>query len=484
MDIFPQGRAASYHPGKVKAICSCLQSIASFNGDLASITAPAFILSSQSLVEFSAYWAENQELFIAPTREPDPAKRALLVLRWLMNTLHQQYCSRSEKFGNEKKPLNPFLGELYLGHWEEDDLGRTELVSEQVSHHPPVTAYCITNEKNRIQLQGYNGQKASFSRTIHIKQVGHSLLTLYPPGSNEPETYLITLPNLHVENLIYGAPFIELGKHTHVISSSGYIAKIDYAGKGWIGGKKNSFSASLWKEGEGSEKNSLYSLDGQWSDTFTIKEGRGGKRSEELESVSGKSTKLSKLVLAPLEQQDPMESRRAWANVARSIERGDMDATSAYKSRIENAQRALRRKEQDESRTWQRVFFSQPDDDTGSVRSADLREKQFSQLAKALTSGQPITSQWEGVGPERTNGIWRYDDARAKRAQKPFHADCYDALGEQADGSSARLSGEAASRVTTQQSQQPMAQQPMAQQPMAQQPMAQVAPGNPQPGRQ
>lgn len=434
---------------------SFVQSIASFNGDLASLTAPAFILSSQSLVEFSAYWAENQELFIAPTREPDPAKRALLVLRWLMNTLHQQYCSRSEKFGNEKKPLNPFLGELYLGHWEEGDLGRTELVSEQVSHHPPVTAYCITNEKNRIQLQGYNGQKASFSRTIHIKQVGHSLLTLYPPGSNEPETYLITLPALHVENLIYGAPFIELGKYTHLTSSSGYTAKIDYAGKGWVSGKKNSFTAALWKEGEGSEKKPLYSIDGQWSETFTIKEGDGGKKSKELESVSAKKTKLSKLVTAPLEQQDPMESRRAWANVAKSIEKGDMDATSNYKSRIENAQRALRKKEQEENRTWQRVFFSQPDDESGSVRSAEPREKQFSQLAKNLTSGQSFSSQWEGVGPEKTNGIWRYDEAKGKKAQRPFHNDAYEALGE---AGSSLPGSEAASRVTTQQSQQPMAQ--------------------------
>lgn len=111
------------------------QSIASFNGDLSSLTAPAFILSSQSLVEFSAYWTENIPLWIAPTQEPDPAQRALLVQKWLLNTLKQQYCSRSEKLGSEKKPLNPFLGELYLGAWD-DEFGTTQLVSEQVSHHP------------------------------------------------------------------------------------------------------------------------------------------------------------------------------------------------------------------------------------------------------------------------------------------------------------------------------------------------------------
>ena len=108
-----------------------LRSIASFSGDLSSLTAPPFILSSTSLTEFSSYWAEHPSIFVAPAAEKDPEKRALLVLKWFLSTLKQQYASRSEKFGNEKKPLNPFLGELFLGKWV-DAAGTTELVSEQV----------------------------------------------------------------------------------------------------------------------------------------------------------------------------------------------------------------------------------------------------------------------------------------------------------------------------------------------------------------
>lgn len=108
-----------------------LQSISSFNGDLSSLTAPPFILGTTSLTEFSAYWTEHPSIFVAPASEPDPAKRALLVLKWFLSTLKQQYSSRSDKFGSEKKPLNPFLGEVFLGKWE-DVAGTTHLVSEQV----------------------------------------------------------------------------------------------------------------------------------------------------------------------------------------------------------------------------------------------------------------------------------------------------------------------------------------------------------------
>ncbi|KAH0270706.1 oxysterol binding protein-like protein, partial [Aureobasidium melanogenum] len=106
---------------------SFLKSIASFNGDLSSLTAPAFILSTTSLTEFSAYWAEMPSVLVAPASEQDKQKRCMLVLKWFLSTLKQQYTSRNEKLGSEKKPLNPFLGELFLGKWV-DHAGTTELI--------------------------------------------------------------------------------------------------------------------------------------------------------------------------------------------------------------------------------------------------------------------------------------------------------------------------------------------------------------------
>ncbi|KAL4868856.1 hypothetical protein BDV12DRAFT_168778 [Aspergillus spectabilis] len=385
---------------------SFLKSIASFNGDLSSLTAPPFILSGTSLTEYSAYWAEHPALFVAPAKETDPEKRALAVLKWFLSTLRQQYCSRSEKLGSEKKPLNPFLGELFLGKWDSDsDVGETSLISEQVSHHPPATAYAIRNEKHGIQLQGYNAQKASFSSTIYIKQIGHALLTFTPPSAdkNDPaqqEKYVITLPPLHVESLIYGTPFMELEKSTYITSNTGYTAKINYSGKGWLSGKKNTFTASLYKDSEG-EKNPLYTVEGQWSDTFTIKDPRTKK---EVETVSVRNLTTTPLSLAPIEEQDIFESRRAWRDVAANIESGNMDAVSTAKGKIENAQRDLRKAEKAENREWERRFFDRVDEDY---------DPEFSALAQKVGLSS--------LESDKTGGVWRFNAEKAANAKPPYH---------------------------------------------------------------
>jgi len=378
---------------------SFLKSIASFNGDLASLTAPPFILSSTSLTEFSSYWCEHPPVFAAPAKESDPAKRALLVLKWFLTTLKQQYASRSEQYGNEKKPLNPFLGERFLGKWQ-DEAGTTELTSEQVSHHPPATAYSITNVEAGVHLEGYNAQKASFSKTINIKQIGHAVLTVPAPGSEKPDTYLITLPSLHIEGLVFGSPFIELDGASYIISSTGFVAKIDYSGRGWLSGKKNSFTASLHREGN--EKDVLFNVAGQWSKNFEIYSGsaKHNGKSTLVEAWDPDQFPVSKLIVAPVEQQHPLESRRAWGKVAAAIANADLDLVGREKCKIENAQRELRTKEKAEGRTWERRYFS----------NSDSEDVVLAQLG-------PVVGLAANGDSDKTGGLWRFDQSKAEKAR-------------------------------------------------------------------
>lgn len=168
------------------------------------------------------------------------------------------------------------------------------------------------------------------------------------------------------------------------------MAKIDYSGKGWVSGKKNSFTATLFPEGR--EKETLYTIDGQWTDGFTIREGGGKKSGPVVETYDAKAAKTTALTVAPLEQQDPLESHRAWHRVAEAIIKGDMDTTSLEKSKIENSQRELRRKEQAEGREWERRYFTR-------LNGAD---PVFEKLSRCI--GERIES-------DRTGGVWRFKGA-------------------------------------------------------------------------
>lgn len=215
----------------------------------------------------------------------------------------------------------------------------------------------------------------------------------------------MTLPSLHIEGLIYGSPFVELNKATYIASSTGFASKIDYSGKGWLSGKKNSFTASLYRDGE--EKNPLYTVDGQWTDGFHVKEGK-----KEIEFYNAKDAKTTPLTVAPIEEQDPYESRRAWHNVATSIGKGDMDATSHHKSTIENAQRELRKREHSEGLDWERRFFQRFDEKGDKPEHEELFEK-LAHMA-GIYGGVSIEA-------DKTGGIWRFDPEKAKSAKPPFH---------------------------------------------------------------
>lgn len=353
---------------------SFLKSIASFNGDLSSLTAPPFILSPTSLVEYSQYWGEHPDLLIEPAfvgtggskdeKIADATKRILAVTKWFISTLRSQYCSRNESMGTEKKPLNPFLGEVFVGKWDDTlsdgKLGETVLLSEQVSHHPPVTAYAIFNDKNQVQLQGYNGIRATISATlINVRQYGHALL-LY---KNHDETYLITLPPLHIEGLITASPFVELEGTSYIQCSSGYIVVIEYSGRGYFTGKKNTFKARIYQDKLASEnkENALYTISGQWSKKSYAAKGSSTPSSKDELFYDATHKVPEQLTVKPIAEQNDLESRKAWESVAGAIREGNYDNIHKQKSLLENAQRQMRKDEQEAGTKWNVRWFDQVD---------------------------------------------------------------------------------------------------------------------------
>jgi len=353
----PSDAAAAVPQAQKGTWTSFVKSLASFSGDLSSMTAPPFILSPVSLTEFPAYWSERPELFAAIADGKTEAERAKAVLKWFISTLKGQYTSRNETMGSEKKPLNPVLGELFYGSWpDKNGRGKQTIVVEQVSHHPPITAYYLSNEAKGLSLQGHNAQKTSFSSgAIIVRQVGHAVLSVIHPSAST-EKYLITFPKLRIDGIWYGSPYIELTDNSYIASSTGYLATLEYKGKGYFSGKAHSFKATL-----NGPDGPLDVIEGQWDTTSHSK----NSKTVAFTDVTSPKEDVS---VAALEEMNEWETRKLWQNVAKGIREGDFESASKDKSRIENEQRQRRKDELAAGTPWELKHFvrveSDPDYET------------------------------------------------------------------------------------------------------------------------
>lgn len=396
---------------------SFLKLIALYNGDLSSLTAPAFILGDTSLTEFLQYWAEHQDLLLAPaflpqTNDADSAERdQMAVTRWFILTLRLQYCSRSESKGLEKKPFNPLLGEVFVGRWENSakpELGETILLSEQVLHHPPVTAYAIVNATNKVTLQGYNNIRALVLKTgaLNVKQYGHAVLEYGTTGSS----FLITLPPLHIEGMLLTAPFVELDLKAYIQGLSGYVTVIEFLGRGYLSGKKNLFKARMYKSVAllGDKKNALYTIEGQWSGVLVVAPGAEAKKGGELFYDAAEAK--SELVVKPIADEHPLEARRVWQTVAEAIRAGDTATASKVKTEMEDKQRQEAAARAEAGELWTPRWFVEK-----NYAEAEERDDAFLKLTKLgslsnknLPSG---TTKAKETGGE-TAVHWRWAPAR------------------------------------------------------------------------
>lgn len=371
-----------------------IASIATISGDLSNITAPPFVLAENSTVEIPQYWADHPHLWASPASEENPEKRALLVLKNFLGSLRgQQYAGRDEADGI-KKPLNAFLGELFLGSWNTEELGETRLISEQVGHHPPVTACYLWNNKMGIRAEGFTQQEITFSGSVNIKQKGYAVVHV----DKYDEDYLLPLPNIKVKGLLGGTPHPELDGEYSLISSSGYVSHIKFEGKSLFGsGHKNGFEARFFHADHPDD--TIYTIEGAWNSTFTIKDARSDTA---IETFDVRTIKQQRMTVAPLSEQDPWESRKAWNGVISALRSSDMKGVTAAKNAVENGQRQMRKDEEARGSTFNPIFFTKVD-----------RDPVFDKLAQHDPAGYT-------VDPE--SGIWKVDRDAAEHKTQPFHA--------------------------------------------------------------
>lgn len=339
---------------------------------------------------------------MAPAFESDAAKRSLLVLQFFLAALRPQLYVAGSPSVSIKKPLNAFLGELFTASWtsalphDEKVTATTRLVAEQVSHHPPITAVHIRDAVHGVRADGYARVEMTFAGAVDIRQIGHGVMHV----DRFDEDYLFPLPHVKVRGFLGGRLYPEILGTYHIVSSSGFVSEMTFSGAGFCWGRKNGFAARVYRRDD-AQRQSIFEVEGTWSGGWTVKDGRTGEVMEKY-AVDAPENVPAPIEMAPLQEQDPWESRRAWAGVAGALARNDFGDTVAQKTRLEQAQRQRRRREKEAGVVWEPRFFRS---------SAAAGHAVFHQLSRGLS--------WP-LCPEKTKGVWRVDEARLGSMRRPF----------------------------------------------------------------
>lgn len=374
-------------PSFKSVLLQFLKAFATSGADLYSISAPAIMCNGISVLEYCAHYCDHPEILASIPKGETPLDRMLAVVQWYLSGLFGSYASRSTASGYERKPFNPILGEKFFAEWADEGYGTTEMIAEQVSHHPPTTAFYLRNKTAGVHVNAFSTQKTRFLGTsVKADQQGNVFVYL----EKHQEEYMITLPEIYIRGLLAGTTFIELVGDVAMVSSSGYGVKMRFIPKPWFSGEYDQVEAvifdtrsgkihfDIWGKWSGSiyfdehdeesEKRCHFrkrrNVDSDASSTTSSATGEPYQSLVEDHTRQGPTLFDPELMpkvpftVKPISKQSEMESRRVWHPVTKALQKADYDAANEAKNKIENEQRALRRERAANNETWNPNYFA------------------------------------------------------------------------------------------------------------------------------
>uniref|UniRef100_A0A4X1VLR5 Oxysterol-binding protein n=1 Tax=Sus scrofa TaxID=9823 RepID=A0A4X1VLR5_PIG len=164
--------------------------------ELSKITMPVIFNEPLSFLQRLTEYMEHTYLIHKASSLADPVERMQCVAAFAVSAVASQW----ERTG---KPFNPLLGETY--ELVRDDLG-FRLISEQVSHHPPISAFHAEGLNNDFIFHGSIYPKLKFwGKSVEAEPKGTITLELLEHN----EAYTWTNPTCCVHNIIVGKLWIE-----------------------------------------------------------------------------------------------------------------------------------------------------------------------------------------------------------------------------------------------------------------------------------
>uniref|UniRef100_A0A182PM29 Oxysterol-binding protein n=1 Tax=Anopheles epiroticus TaxID=199890 RepID=A0A182PM29_9DIPT len=335
--------------------------------DLTKVVLPTFILERRSLLEMYADYFAHPDLFLRIADLKEPRERMIQVVRWYLSAYHA-----GRKSSVAKKPYNPILGEIFQCHWDipelptGDETSNVEVkdgpvpwcrrdqltfIAEQVSHHPPISAFYAEHYNKKISFSAHVWTKSKFlGLSIGVHNIGQGTVTLCDLN----EEYIVTFPNGYGRSILT-IPWIELGG-TVTISSpqTGYRADIDFITKPFYGGKKNRIQGEIYGP---NDKKSFISISGEWSGLMEYKYNDGSKPSKFETFVDVNSIPIYKKKVRPVSEQDENESRKVWREVTAGLKMNDIEKATNAKFQVEQKQREEAKERKETFGEWDTKYF-------------------------------------------------------------------------------------------------------------------------------
>ncbi|KAM6938303.1 LOW QUALITY PROTEIN: oxysterol-binding protein-related protein 9 [Lycodopsis pacificus] len=331
--------------------------------DLTKVVLPTFILERRSLLEMYADFFAHPDVFVSIAEQLEARERMVHVVKWYLSAFHA-----GRKGSVAKKPYNPILGEVFYCHWDlpsetEEPSPHTETVSEgpvpwsssnsvcfvaeQVSHHPPISAFYAECLNQKIQFNAHIWTKSKFlGMSIGVHNIGQGCVSCL----EHDEHYILTFPNGYGRSILT-VPWVELGGECNIsCSKSGYSANIMFHTKPFYGGKKHRITAEIFAP---NDKKSFCSIEGEWNGVMYAKSATG----ENTVFIDTKRLGTITKKVRKLEDQLDYESRRLWRDVTLNLKRRDIDSATESKHRLEEKQRAEARERKENEQQWETRLF-------------------------------------------------------------------------------------------------------------------------------
>eukprot|EP00792_Barthelona_sp_PAP020_P006198 TRINITY_DN2933_c4_g4_i1.p1 TRINITY_DN2933_c4_g4~~TRINITY_DN2933_c4_g4_i1.p1 ORF type:complete len:439 (-),score=83.96 TRINITY_DN2933_c4_g4_i1:458-1774(-) len=315
---------------------------------ISRITLPSFILEPRSFLQKIGDFFNHSE-FLEGINEKLPLERIFSVIKFYLSGFHVQ------AIGGCKKPYNALLGEYYHCKWKTESGRVPELLCEQTSHHPPVSSFCFSDNDLGISFTGSLLFKTSsklmgFGIGAAVANEGVCELKLEKLN----ETYKITYPELWVHKIIaFGKMFMDVRGTTLIeCDETGIKAEIYFKADDQVEVKiKQKYQS------DGYESKSSYKVHGSWRNELEL---------EDRKIEKGKRTPFMRIrdlnppqrVHQPMWSQNPWESQRLWRHLTKALHISQRDDCEREKSKLENFQRALRSKREENNEDYVPRFFN------------------------------------------------------------------------------------------------------------------------------